>query len=381
MRQDHSRLASLFGAEFGCSPSIISDAPGRVNLIGEHTDYNEGFVLPMAIDRAVTVTAAPRDDKKVRAHSRQFDARDEWPADTPRRTGRGEWRDYVRGVAWALMEARFELRGADLLIDGDVPVGAGLSSSAALELAVAGALCAVAGIEASPEKLAILCQRAENNFVGVQSGIMDQLVSALGRAGHALMIDCRSLEIDHVPLPLEDHGLTLVVVDSRVPRQLSETPYNVRRRECTQAAGLLGVQTLRDARPEDVERLPEPLNRRARHVISENERVLEAVVSLRGGDTERFGALMYESHESLRNDFEVSCAELDLLVEIAAEAPGALGARMTGAGFGGCTVNLLPGDRVDEFRTVVTGRYERETGLSPCVYACRASDGLRVTNV
>jgi galactokinase len=381
MSPEQTVVALAFESAFGRPPAVVSEAPGRVNLIGEHTDYNEGFVLPMAIDRRVVVAAAPRDDRKVRVYSRQFEARDEWQVDAPRRTGRVEWRDYVRGVAWALLDAGFDLCGADLLIDGDVPVGAGLSSSAALELAVAGALCSVAAIETDPTRLAILCQKAENDFVGVQCGVMDQLASALGRTGHGLLIDCRSLVVEHVPLPLEMHGLSLLIIDSRVPRRLAETPYNQRREECAAAARAIGVPSLRDATAQVAEGLPEPLSRRARHVISENQRVLDADAALRAGDMQRCGELMCRSHESLRDDFEVSCRELDLLFDIASACPGVLGARMTGAGFGGCTVNLVRSDAVERFRVAVGGDYHRETGLDPCVYVCTPSNGLQVMNV
>jgi galactokinase len=239
----------------------------------------------------------------------------------------------------------------------------------------------VAGIEATPVRLAMLCQRAENEFVGVQCGIMDQLASALGKDGHALLIDCRSLEVEHVPLRLDEADVSVVIVDSKVPRRLADTPYNQRREECAEAAHRLGVPALRDAALEQVESLPEPLNRRGRHVVRENQRVLDAMQALKARDFDRFGALMRRSHESMRDDFEASCPELDLLVELAVESPGVLGARLTGAGFGGCTVNLVRSESIEELRRTVSGRYERETGLQPCVYVCRPSEGLRVLNV
>jgi galactokinase len=338
-------------------------------------------VLPVGIDRTVAVAAAVGEGKRVRVYSAEFEARDEWPVDSPRRTGRREWRDYVRGVAWALLDAGHELRGGDMAIVGDVPLGAGLSSSAALEVAVAGASCAVSGIEIEPQRLALLCQKAENQFVGVQCGIMDQLAGACSRAGHALLIDCRSLRMQHVALP-ED--LAIVVVDSKVPRKLGETPYNERREECAAAAGALGVESLRDAEQGDLERLPEPSRRRARHVVSENRRVLEAVEALsasRWDASTRVGRLMYESHASLRDDFEVSTPELDLLVDLAARAEGVIGARLTGAGFGGCTVNLVERDAVGRFEAAVVAPYREKTGLEAEMLVCRASDGLRVSRV
>jgi galactokinase len=371
-------LADAFQTAFGRPPSFISVAPGRVNLIGEHTDYNGGFVLPVAIDRSVVVAAAPRDDHKVRVFSARFEARDDWRVDSPRRTGRAEWRDYVRGIAWALLDAGHELRGVDLLIDGDVPLGAGLSSSAALEVAVAGAFCAVSGVDIEADAVAMICQKAENQFVGVQCGIMDQLVAACGRAGHALFIDCRSRETEYVPLPLEQSGAALIIVDSKVPRRLEETEYNRRREECFESARALGVESLRDADPDGAERLPEPLNRRARHVLCENGRVLEAVDALQACDLSRLGGLMNESHESLRSDFDVSCAELDLLVDLAREAV-VLGSRLTGAGFGGCTVNLVRDEALGRFRENVVERYIEQTGLPAEMFVCRASDGLLVT--
>jgi galactokinase len=373
--------STAFHYAYGKAPTVLCRAPGRVNLIGEHTDYNDGLVLPIAIDRSVAVAAAPRDDGVVRIYAEQFAARDEWKATAPRRTGRREWRDYVRGVAWALLDSGARIGGADMAIDGDLPLGAGLSSSAALELAVAGAFCAASGVEIERRKLALLCQQAENVFVGVQCGIMDQFASALGRAGDALLIDCRSLDVEWVPLRWEDRGLAIVVVDSQVPRRLAETPYNERREECARAAKCLGVTSLRDATEPDVAGLPEPLRRRARHVVRENGRVRKAVDALAGRDPERFGALMYESHESLRDDFEASCPELDLLVDLARRARGVLGSRLTGAGFGGCTVSLVQADALDDFRRDVLAPYRAETGLEAQMMVCQPADGLSVTHV
>jgi galactokinase len=372
------RLRGTFTQSFGRAPDLVSAAPGRVNLIGEHTDYNGGFVLPVAVDRTVAVAAAPGEGKRVRAYSAEFEAWDEWVVDAPRRTGRREWRDYVRGVAWALLDAGIEVQGADLAIAGDVPLGAGLSSSAALEVAVAGALCSISGVEIEPQRLAVLCQKAENQFVGVQCGIMDQLAAACSRAGHALLIDCRSLKMEHVRLP---EGVAIVVVDSKVSRKLGETAYNERREECAAAAKAIGVASLRDAAEGDIERLPEPLRPRARHVVSENRRVLEAVDALRSRNLRRVGELMYESHSSLREDFEVSTQELDLLVELASGAEGVIGARLTGAGFGGCTVNLVLTEAVGRFETAVVGLYREKTGRAAEMLVCRAVDGLRVAHV
>ncbi len=376
MQAEVQSIEHVFRQRFGREPALVAEAPGRVNLIGEHTDYNDGFVLPVAINRTIAAAAALAEGNTVRVFSAEFDARDEWGVAAPRRTGRREWRDYVRGVAWALMDAGYELRGVDLAIAGDVPLESGLSSSAALEVAVAGAFCAASGIEMDPGRLALVCQKAENQFVGVQSGMMDQLAAAWSRAGHALLIDCRSLELDYVPLPGD---VAIIVVDSKMRRPLGETAYNQRRQECAAAARALGVESLRNAPVSDIERLPEPLKRRARHVIFENQRVLEAVDALRSSNVARLGELMYQSHASLRDDFEVSTPELDLLVELVSRAEGLIGARLTGAGFGGCTVNLVARDAVARFEAGVVEPYRAKTGLAAEMFVCHAVDGLRVS--
>ena len=383
MSVDPGRLLAEFRSAFARAAEVVSAAPGRVNLIGEHTDYNAGFVLPVAIDRSVAVAAAGRDDHTVRALSLDYGECDEFELDNIARTA--DWRAYIRGVAWALREDEHALRGADLVITGDVPRGAGLSSSAAVELAAAGAMSAVASVPLAPRAMALLSQKAENEFAGVPCGIMDQFASALSRAGHALLIDCRSQEVEHIPLTFEDAGVLIVVVDSKAPRQLGQTAYAKRQEECREAARLLGVDALRDA---DVALLgshqdetPTHVWRRARHVITENTRVIEAVEALRDGDVGRFGRLMYESHESLRDDFEVSCPELDLLIKQASGTDGVLGARLTGAGFGGCTVNIVREAAIEDFRDRVIREYQNETGLAAEMHVCRAVDGLVVTNV
>ena len=381
MSVDTTTLAADFERVYGRAPDLIAEAPGRVNLIGEHTDYNGGFVLPMAIDRTVAVAAAARGDGTSRAYSRDYDQHDEFPLHRVRRfAGSRGWRDYVRGVAWALLDEHYELRGADLLIAGDVPRGAGLSSSAAIEMAVAGALVTVAGGEVRPRELALVCQKAENLSVGVQSGIMDQFASGLGQAGHALLIDCRSLEVEPVPLP---EGYAIVIVDSKVPRRLADTPYNRRREECAAAAVALDVESLRDANLDVLEArrgvMPDANYKRARHVITENGRVLATAVSLRQEKVEMAGELMNESHRSMRDQFEMSTLEIDALVEIAMAA-GAVGARLTGGGFGGCTVNLVPNGGVEVFRANVIEKYREKTGFDAEVYVCRATEGLRVSH-
>ena len=338
------RVAAAFAERTGRDPEGVWAAPGRVNLIGEHTDYNDGFVLPAAIDRLVLVAAGRRAGGRLRLWSLQAGP----PADLELAgigPGRVEgWAAYPAGVAWALAQAGVELGGADLVVHGDVPAGSGLSSSAALECATATALADLHGAGLDRAALAGLARRAENEVVGVPSGAMDQMVSMLGRAGHALFLDTRSLGTEQVPLPLEAAGRCLVVIDTRAGHRLVDGAYADRRAACEAAAAVLGVPALRDATAEQVEAaagaLGDPGRRRARHVVTENARVLAAVELLRAGDLDGLGPLLGASHASLRDDYEVSSPELDTAVE-AAVAAGAVGARMTGAGFGGSAIALV----------------------------------------
>jgi galactokinase len=384
MSADRAALLDAFRRRFGRPAQLVADAPGRVNLIGEHTDYNEGHVLPLAIDRTVAVAAAPRADA-VHAYSLDYDQEDCFSLAEIRSLPDGGWRNYVRGVAWALREAEHGVRGLQLAVTGDVPLGAGLSSSAALEVAVAGAFSASGEIPLDPRELALLAQRAENDFVGVQCGIMDQLAAVFGQPDHALLIDCRSLDVEAVPLTLEERGVAVVIVDSAVRRSLGDSPYNERRRECAQAAAALGVPTLRDVAPDELEarrgELPPELYHRARHVVTEEARVAAAGDALRRGDLETLGRLLFQSHKSLRDDFQVSCPDLDLLVDVAARAEGVLGARLTGAGFGGCTLNLVRRGALDAFRRGVLETYRQRTGLPAEMHIVRASQGLQVIDV
>jgi len=375
MPADVPALKRAFAAQHGRPPTHIAEAPGRVNLIGEHTDYNDGFVLPVAIDHTTAVAIAARDDARVRVHAVDYDQADDFALNIAKRHPMGGWRNYVRGVLWALLDNQVPLRGVSLSISGDVPAGAGLSSSAALELATAGALCAAAGVEVPARDLALLCQRAEHMYPGVQCGIMDQFASALGVAGHALFLDCRSLETEVIPLP---EGIAIVVINSKLPRDLSATPYNHRRAECAEAAALLNLPSLRNTTEADLPKLPKVLQARARHVISENARVLAAVDALRTADTAALGRLLAASHASMRDDFEISTPEIDTLVELAITAPGAIGARLTGGGFGGCTVNLVAGDQTTAFIEAVGPAYRQKTGLDAEAYVCRAVDGMKV---
>ena len=331
LREIEERARDAYVERFGDEPELVASAPGRVNLIGEHTDYNGGFVLPCAIGRRVAV-AVGRGEGGF--YSADFDeARPLGEKDS-------SWADYPRGVAWAMEEADHEVGSFRAAFAGDVPLGSGLSSSAAIEAATALALDALAGLGLGGKDLAVLCQRAENGFVGVNSGIMDQYASLLCEAGAALLVDCRSLVAESVPLDLEAQGLALAVCDTRVERGLADTGYNERRAACERAARALGVEELRDAAEGDLERLSGEELMRARHVVSENRRVLRAVEALRESDFAGFGRLMYASHASLRDDYEVSTPELDAFVELA-EGSGATGARLTGAGFGGCAIALV----------------------------------------
>ena len=397
-QQRAQALAARFREVFGEDPQFIARAPGRVNLIGEHTDYNGGFVLPAAIDR--TVLMAVRESpgaRQIDMYSLNYNNRAAFdPAHIEKAADRrSAWSNYVRGVAWALGDMGLldpaQLPGAHIAIEGNVPTASGLSSSAAIEVASALAFTRLGGVEVDRVQLALACQRAENEFVGVKSGIMDQFISALGQPDSALLIDTRLLEYEIVPLGLEEMGYKLVVADSAVPRSLITSAYNERTRECAEAVRLLsralgleqGAQ-LRDITLGQLQAhrdlLPDKLYRRARHVISEDERTLEATSLMReglahGDNMRRFGNLLYASHASLRDDYEVSSSQLDLLVELAANTLGVAGARMTGAGFGGCTVNLVQATALDDFERNVITEYRQRTGLDSKMYVCRAVQG------
>ncbi|MGI8739785.1 MAG: galactokinase [Gammaproteobacteria bacterium] len=378
---DLARLRDAFRARYGDEPRLFR-APGRVNLIGEHTDYNDGFVLPMAIDREVVVAAAARDDRRVRAFSLDLDAAVEFDLDRPGPKRRGSWLDYLEGVAQALEGSGVRLTGAELAITSDVPVGAGLSSSAALEVAVGMALTSVSRANVGKLDLALAGQRAEHDYVGINCGIMDQFASALARASHALLIDCRSLEWRDIPLSTSH--VCIVICDTHVKHELAISAYNTRRTECENGVALLSevlpnIRMLRDVSRADFHRhearLPAPVRRRCRHVIIENERTLAAADALSASDFDAMGALMCASHESMRDDYEISCEELDLLVEIAMSVRGVYGARMTGGGFGGCTVNLVAYDALDRFREVVISGYRTAARKAPTLYVSEAADG------
>ncbi len=378
------QVTAAFREQFGENPTFVVRAPGRVNLIGEHTDYNDGFVLPMAIDRATWVALRPRPDRQVSVHSLNLGKTAVFNLDemTP---GKG-WQEYIKGMAWALQAEGFPLQGWEGVLAGNVPIGAGLSSSAALELAIARAFCAASGWEWPPVKMAQVSQKADNHWVGIQSGIMDQMISAMGQAGHALLIDCRTLVYEAVPLPPTDDGVetAVVVLDTATRRGLVDSAYNERRAQCEAAAAFFGVKALRDVSIGDflaAEAQMEPLMRkRARHVVTENLRTLNAAKAMQNADAVLLGQLMNESHESLRDDYEVSSEALNTMVDIARQQPGCLGARMTGAGFGGCAVALIRGDVAAEFVTAVAEAYKVKTNLTPNIYVCRPSEGAAIIN-
>jgi galactokinase len=379
---DRAELRRAFRERYGREGRLFR-APGRVNLIGEHTDYNGGFVLPMALDRETVVAAAPREGPRVTVHSLNEDESAEFDLLNPGGGRRGHWLDYVEGVAQALAGRGFRLAGAELMILSDVPAGAGLSSSAALEISAGLALSELAGAEVDRVTLALAGQQAEHEYVGTRCGIMDQFVAATARAGHALLIDCRTLEATHVPLDTREAAV--VVCDTRVRHELATSEYNTRRAECERGVELLreflpGVTQLRDVSAEDFRRhearLPEPVRSRCRHVVTEDERTLAMVGALEANDLAGAGRLMYASHESLRRDYEVSSRELDELVAIAASLGGAaFGARMTGGGFGGSTVNLVRRAALDEFVRAISAGYERSVGVAPAVYVSEPGGG------
>lgn len=379
-------LIDQFRQTYGKPPRIFS-APGRVNLIGEHTDYNEGFVLPIAINRRTYVGAALNDSRVVQVQSLDLNEasafslnqRDDlhtqkWP----------KWLAYIAGVAFELQNRGINLSGADLTISSDVPLGAGLSSSAALEISAAAAFLALCNESLDSTDLALTAQKAEHAYVGTLCGIMDQLTVSAAQRSHALLIDCRSLEVK--PIDLNLPGTTVVICNTNVKHELASSAYNQRRQECEDAVTILRrdlptISALRDVNPgelkEHAKELPDVLYRRARHIITENARTLEAAIALKDGDVEKFGRLMSSSHASLRDDYEVSSAELDLMVELAGNSEGVLGARMTGGGFGGCTVNLVRSETVESFSRFITDEYWARTGIEPHIYAVETDDGVK----
>ena len=373
-------LIAAFRRSFEREPRLFR-APGRINLIGEHTDYNDGFVMPAALDLSIWAAIAPRSDRRLRIGSLVMDEVVEFDLDDANAQPRGDWTDYVRGVAIFLERAGYELNGADLVLDGNLPIGAGLSASAAFEVSAGFALLTISGAEVDRVELAKICQRAENQFVGVRCGIMDQYISCCAVEGSALLLDCRSLVSRKVTI---DPDARLVICDTMVRHQLASDEYNSRREDCERAVAVLstrldGVSALRDVTFAQLIRhadaMPELIFRRARHVVGEIDRTLRAAAALDAGDLKECGRLMYLSHESLRDDYEVSCAELDLMVDIARSLPGVYGARMMGGGFGGCTINLVEASRAEAFAQAMADRYRTATGVTPPILTCVPGPG------
>ena len=369
------RVTEAFHQRFGCRPDFLVRAPGRVNLIGEHTDCNDGFVLPMAIDRAVWIALRPRGDRVVSVHALDFGESQSYQLDSLS-PGDG-WLEYIKSVSWSLQGVNAVLSGWEGVIAGDLPIGAGLASSAALELAAARAFVAVSGLTWDAEQMAHLARHAEQEWVGVKCGIMDQMIAATGREGHALLLDCRSLERHQVKLPA---GVAMVVLDTGTRRGLLGSAYNSRREECDRAAHLLGKASLRDVKGEDLAAAASTMGesvllRRARHVVTENARTLCAADAMARNDATALGRLMNESHDSLREDFEVSSPALDAMVSLARRHPACFGARLTGAGFGGCVVAAVQAEDAGAFGSEVCTAYITSTGFRASAYVCRASAG------
>jgi galactokinase len=377
-------LAQRFGKLFGDHPRIFR-APGRVNLIGEHTDYNDGFVMPAAVGFSTYLAIAARPDRKLVIHSEEFPGNFEFDLDHLPERRTGGWCDYVLGVASVLLRRGFKLQAANLLVHGEVPIGAGLSSSAAVEVASALAFMSMSATTGETRlplpEIAKLCREAENSFVGARVGIMDQFVSCMGKAGHAFFLDCRSLDFQFVPIPA---GMALVVCNTMVKHDLATGAYNTRREECEEGVRRFAkwyprVRALRDVSEEMLDQhardLPATIAKRCTHVVRENQRTLDAARALTEGDLTRVRELMRDSHNSLRDLYEVSCGELDLMVEAAQNLPGFYGGRMTGGGFGGCTVNLVREENAEEFAQRIAESYRRRTGITSQVYLCTAEDG------
>ena len=362
-------------------PVVRCAAPGRVNLIGEHTDYSGGFVMPVAIDFRTVATLRAREDGRIALSSENMGEEVFYPAQPLPNAGRKHWSDYPMGVAWSLAQNGVHVGGFDLSLSGNVPLGSGLSSSASIEVATAMALLALAHASMPVAEIALACQRAENSFVGAQSGIMDQFIACAGQQDHALLLDCRSLAYRLLPIPAH---VRLIICNSMVKHEHAGGQYNVRREEVEEGTRILqrrwpAVAALRDVTlsqlSECEQEMPPNVFRRCRHIVTENKRTELAASALERGDLLSFGALMAEAHRSIRDDFEASCSELDKLVELAAIIPGCYGARMTGGGFGGCTVNLVEEGEAERFRQEIHAKYRVSTGIDADIYLCRASAG------
>ena len=374
-------LKKTFVKLFDSEPRIFC-APGRVNLIGEHTDYNDGYVFPMALAEKTCVAIAPRNDRKLVVQSLLVDEKVEWSLDElePRK----HWSDYVAGMAWVIEQAGHPLTGATMLISSNVPLGAGLSSSAAIEISSGLALASTVGLEVDSKTWAKWGQKAENRFVGMNCGIMDQFISVHGQENHALFLDCRTLDYKLVPLPADQ--VRIIICNTMVKHELGASEYNTRRKECEKGVELMksmysDIKALRDISTEQFFKaehlLDDPVKKRCRHVVTEDQRVLDSIQALQQNDLKSFGQFMNASHDSLRDDYEVSCKELDLMVDIARTLDGCLGARMTGGGFGGCTVNLVLEEYEQEFVDAIKQSYQTQTGIDPQIVVSVPSAGAR----
>jgi len=386
--QDLNKLWKIFNEKFADTGLIKGafSAPGRVNLIGEHTDYNEGFVLPMAIEKKIIMLGQLRNDRLFQVFDLNCKTKIKFSLDNLTPIKKDKWANYLMGVVDEIQKAGYILQGANIIFRSDIPQKAGLSSSAALEVVTALAMAKLNSLKIEPVKMARLCQQAESNFVGVNCGIMDQYISVLGKKGYALMIDCRSNEYELVPFA--DKNYKIVICNSKVERGLVDSKYNQRRKECKQVTEFFAdklerkISALRDVTINDLDRfgskLPDPIFRRARHIITENNRVLSSMETLKNNDFTTFGQLMIESHQSLRDNYEVSCPELDLLVALALNEEGVLGARMTGAGFGGCTINLAKKAYLEHFIEVISEEYKKKTGIIPEIYTSNPTAGAKM---
>lgn len=374
----------LFEQKYAKKPELTVYAPGRVNIIGEHTDYNDGFVMPCAINYGTAISGAKRDDGVFNVYAADLDASDSFSLQQEICRSEHKWQNYVRGVVYFIQQRCPEFRqGADLVISGNVPLSSGLSSSASLEVAV-GKFCQQLGnLSLTHTEIALIGQKAENQFVGANCGNMDQLISALGQEDHLLMIDCRSLQTQATPVP---HNVAVMIVNSNVKHDLVTGEYNTRRQQCEAAAKFFGVKALRDVsvaqfkeKEAELTALDAEVAKRARHVVTENQRVLEAVEALNQGNIPRLGELMGQSHSSMRDDFEITVPEIDYLVELAQQAIGSEGgARMTGGGFGGCIVAIAPTEKVEAVRQIIVDNYEKRTGIKETFYVCTASAGVHL---
>jgi len=380
-----SEFIPQFERVYAARPRVFR-APGRVNLIGEHTDYNDGFVMPAAVGFSTYAGIAPRPDRKLVLQSQEFPGCFEFDLDNLPQQRNQAWVDYVVGVATVLRRRGIRLEGANLLVNGDIPIGAGLSSSAALEVASTLALLRLTGTQMPLPEVATLCREAENTYVGAHVGIMDQYISCMGKAGHAMLLDCRSLEFRLVPIP---PGLQLVVCNTMVKHDVATSGYNVRRAQCEEGVGYFAkwypnIRALRDVSTEMLHEHSKDLSpvilKRCTHVILENQRTVEAARSLTDRDLARMKELMAESHASMRDLYEISCQEVDIMVDSAQDLPGFCGGRMTGGGFGGCTINLVRTGNASDFAAQIADRYQRATNIKPQIYICSAEDGAQALN-